>query len=268
MSEQAELGSRVGGGEAEAPHHESAKELARKLGPAGIVAGWYFLLPLAGLTVLLWKIELVKGLLKAAGPMGMAGYSLAFAVFSGCALLPTWVQSLIGGWAFGLKIGAPAAALGVAGGAAIGYEIARLTAAKRVGSVIDERPKWHALRDAMVGRSFWKTLVLVMLVRLPPNSPFAITNLVMGSLKVNRAAHFAGTVLGVLPRTTVAVYVGTGLKQLSRESLSEGPPKWLFIVGLVMLLAVVAVIGKMAKRELDRVVGEGKKEREAAGKAA
>jgi uncharacterized membrane protein YdjX (TVP38/TMEM64 family) len=234
------------------------RPILRQLGPAGVVAGWYFLLPLAGLAVLAWKIKPVAALLKSAGPMSVAGYSLAFAVFSGLALLPTWVQSLIGGWAFGLRVGAPAAILGVAGGAAIGYEIARATASRRVESVIDSRPKWHAVRDALVGRSFWKTLTLVTLVRLPPNSPFAITNLVMGSLRVNRLAHFLGTLIGILPRTTLAVYVGTGLKQLTRDSLSEGPPKWVFVVGMIMLIGVVAVIGQMAKKELARVVGNGK----------
>lgn len=253
------------------PHKKGPGEIAhvvRELGPANVVAGWYFLLPLAGLGLLLWNVKAVAGLLANAGPLEVVGYAAAFAIFSGLAILPTWVQSLIGGFAFGLAIGAPAAVAGVAGGAAIGYEVARLTAGKRVERVVSEHPKWKAVCEALVGRGFWPTLGLVTLVRLPPNSPFAITNLVMGSLRVNRAAHFLGTVLGVMPRTAVAVYLGTGIRELSQESLKQGPPAWLFISGLVLLIIVAAVIGNVAKNALHRAVNNGSAQRAVADKAA
>jgi hypothetical protein len=56
--------------------------------------------------------------------MGVVLYLAAFAVLGGLALLPTYAQSLLGGWAFGFAGGLPVVLAGFAGAALVNYAIA------------------------------------------------------------------------------------------------------------------------------------------------
>ncbi len=229
------------------------QNLVQRLGPASAVALFFAVMPLIGIGVLAVNIKPVAAFLQEDWWRGLAVYCGAFAVLSGLALAPTWPQSLVGGWAFGVAWGAPAAVAAIVTGSVIGTEVARLSSGHRVEKVIEEHAKWRAVRDALVGGSFFKTLGIVTLIRLPPNSPFAITNLVLGATEVPRLANFLGTLIGIAPRTACTVYIGTTLHELTGESLRAGPPKWFFIAGLVLALVVVGVIGAMAKRAVDRM---------------
>lgn len=233
---------------------ESTTPIFRRLGPAGILGILWMILPPAGGFVLLANIQAVSEFLRARGGDGIAIYSGAFALLAGFALLPTYAQAVVGGWAFGLAVGVPAALAGFVGAALIGYEIARRASGDRVERIIREKPKWAAVREALIGGTFWKTLAIVALVRLPPNSPFAITNLVMASTRVPRSAHILGTAIGMLPRTAAAVYLGTTIGALTNDSL-KATPKWYWVAGLVATLVVLLVLVQIGKHAIARVTG-------------
>jgi uncharacterized membrane protein YdjX (TVP38/TMEM64 family) len=189
-------------------------------------------------------------------PLGVLVYVLAFAVLAGLALLPTYAQCALGGFAFGMVVGVPAAVLGFAGGAVIGYEIARMASRDRVMQLLDEHPKWRAVRDALVGHwtdppSFWRTLGIVALLRVPPSSPFALTKLVMASVKVPRWPFIIGTGVGMLPRSSLAVVVGAGFQRLTGEELSS-TPRWMLVGGILLTLVVVVIVVKIANQALER----------------
>ncbi|MFG0306133.1 MAG: hypothetical protein ACF8Q5_07950, partial [Phycisphaerales bacterium JB040] len=101
-----------------------------------------------------------------------------FALTAGFGLLPTVFQALIGGYVFGLEWGVPGALAGFTLASLIGYAISRLVARHKVEAEIERHAKALAVRNALVGGGALKTLGLVTLVRVPPNSPFALTNLV------------------------------------------------------------------------------------------
>lgn len=234
------------------------QNLVQRLGPASAVALFFAVMPMIGIGVLAVNIKPVAEFLREDWWRGIAVYTGAFAALSGLALAPTWPQSLVGGWAFGLVWGAPAAIIAAVLGSVIGTEVARGASGDRVERIIAENPRWRAVRDALVGGSLCKTVGMVVLVRLPPNSPFAITNLVLGATRVGRLANVLGTLIGIAPRTTATVYIGTTIQMLTGETLKEGPPKWMFVAGLVLMIAVVVVIGAVAKRALTRM-GESSK---------
>lgn len=244
------------------PQAASFGDIVRRLGPASWLAVLALAAPPLGGFLVLGFIDTIAQWLESHGDVGPWIYAAAFAVSAGLALLPTYSQSILGGWAFGLSVGYPAALGGFVGGAAIGYAIARPVASQRVDALISERPTWAAVRDALIGRGFWKTLGIVTLLRLPPNSPFAATNLVLASVRVPWPTYLLGTAIGMSPRTGAAVWLGQKLHgdfTSMREALDAGQPLWLKIgaIALTILLVfvVLGVIGHVANKALRRVTG-------------
>ncbi len=222
----------------------------RRLGPAGPLAVLAAGLPLLGEIALIGCLAWLAPWLRAHSEIGLPVYVLVFAVTSGLAILPTHAQSAVGGWVFHFARGAPAAVAGVMGGAMIGYLIARRASGGRVVSLIEEHPKWRAVYEALLGGGFWKTLLIVTLVRLPPSSPFAITNLVLASTRVPPLAYALGSLLGLAPRTAAVVFIAAGVQTLNFRELGSS---WMTIVGIVTAVVAVLVIGAIANRAVTRV---------------
>ena len=116
-----------------------------------------------------------------------------------------------------------------------------------------ERPRWLAVRDALVGRSWWKTVLVVTLVRIPPNSPFALSNGAMAAARVPIGAYLVGTLVGLAPRTAVAVRAGSHLSTLDfsrRDALGSAA------VTIVVSMLVLGILGWFARRALDAALAE------------
>jgi hypothetical protein len=138
----------------------------------------------------------------------------------------------------------------------------------RVEAIINKKPKWKAVRDALVGTSaqtgagdwrtsFWRSTGMIALLRLPPNSPFAFTNTLMASVKVPAIEFGLGTLLGMLPRTAIAVMLGAGLSTFSKSDLETAAPKWLWGVGIGVTLVIVLIVGAIANRAIEKLTKQG-----------
>jgi uncharacterized membrane protein YdjX (TVP38/TMEM64 family) len=226
------------------------RTVLKRLGPVVPLLIVVSICTLIGLIWLAGSMRPVSHWLRSQGPWIIVAYAAGYAVMAGLGLLPTHIQALLGGLAFGLWRGTFAALAGIFGAATIAYLIAQRVAGERVVRLITEQPKWKAVYDALLGRGFWKTLLIMTLVRLPPNSPFAITNLVLASTRVRWLPYAIGTVIGIAPRTAAAVWIGS---QLADLDLKNARQTWFFVSGLVALIIVIAIIGTMAKRALDKV---------------
>jgi uncharacterized membrane protein YdjX (TVP38/TMEM64 family) len=224
---------------------QTALTYARRLGPVGVLAVIASTLPAIGGFLLLYKLNAVGTWLQSHEQSGVAIYVIGFALCAGLAILPTYAQAALGGWAFGLAIGGPAALAGITGAALIGYVIARGASGDRVEKIIDEKPKWRAVIDALVASGFWRTLLIVTLIRLPLNSPFAITNLVLAATRVKPLPYTLGTLIGIAPRTLVAVYIAVGLESLD---VKQKGSVWMYVISIVLTLIALGVIGHYANR--------------------
>lgn len=242
------------------PPAEQVGLLARmwsRFGLAGPLAIISLAMPPLGGFLLITYMKSIAEYLRSHAGSGPWLYAAAFASLAGLALLPTYAQSALGGFAFGVTIGFFAALGGFVGGAIIGYEIARRASGDKVMQTIDSKPQWKAVREAFVSGQvdgFWKNLGMVALLRVPPNSPFALTNLVMASVKVPRAAFVLGTLIGMAPRTAAAVWVGSQAAELT--GLSERPT-WMVVSGIILSIVVLGVVGLVADRAIKRVTGMG-----------
>lgn len=250
-------------------------DILRRLGPASVLAVVALAMPPLGGVLLLVYINSIALWLAGHQGLGIVLYATAFALLAGLALLPTYAQAILGGWAFGFAFGFPAALAGFVGGAVLGYIIALRASGDRVVRLIDEKPKWAAVRDALLpadapssssSAGFWKTLGLVALLRVPPNSPFAMTNLVMASVKVPWTPYVLGTLLGMAPRTAAAVWIAADLRAhfaSIKDGLDAPKPWWLLAAGIGGVIVVLAVIGALAGRAWRRVT-QGREPRPAA----
>lgn len=232
------------------------RDYLRRLGPTGLLAlVWIWMPALMGFAVLVW-IGPISDWLTARETAGVIIYVAVFIVAAGFGLLPTYAQAILGGWVFGVAIGVPAALMGFTGAALIGYGIARSVSRDRVERTIEENPRARVIHQALVGKSFVRTLLIVTLLRMPPNSPFALTNLVMASAGVAIVPYVIGTMVGMLPRTALAVALATAASREARdivEFIDDGPGLLVLIVGLVMMFIVLGIIGAIANHALQRL---------------
>ncbi|MBL8990440.1 MAG: TVP38/TMEM64 family protein [Phycisphaerae bacterium] len=225
-----------------------------RLGGTSVLAVGALALPPLGSIVLFAYMNVVGQWLRGHETEGVLLYIAGFALFSGCALLPTYASAILGGWAFGFAEGFPAAQCGFLGGAMIGYGVARGVSGDRVVRLIEERPAWRAVRDALVGSGFWRTLGIVILIRLPLNSPFAVCNLVLASVQVRPLVYAAGTLIGMAPRTAAVVWLATQVRDVMAEEAGKvSAPWWFLAAGSGAMIVVLLLLGVIAQRAVRRL---------------
>lgn len=229
----------------------------RGLGPAGILAAIWIIAPAAAGFTLLAYLGPASDWLRSLGSGGPVAFAVIFAITCGFGVLPTYAQAVLGGWVFGIALGLPAALVGFVGGSLIGWCIARLVSQRRVERAIERHEQARVIRAALVGQGFWKTIGIVSLIRIPPNSPFALTNLAMAACGVRLPAYTIGTAIGMTPRTAVIVIVSAAAAASGAEDLqsfiADGPGFWAFLGGIVVLIVVLMIIASIAKRALAKV---------------
>ncbi|HBZ97206.1 MAG TPA: hypothetical protein DEO57_05115 [Phycisphaerales bacterium] len=237
------------------------KSILTALGPAGLLGILWATLPaILGIT-LLFLIGPAAAGLESLGQWGIVVYALVFMATSGLGVLPTFAQAVLGGWVFGLPMGLLAALAGFTGGSLIGYGLSRIVSRDRVDALIAEHRRAQVVRDALIGRGFWSTTGILTLLRIPPNSPFALMNLVMASCKVRLVPYAIAVVVGMTPRT--ALFVGTAAAAASTGAVdiqtfvTEGKGGMVMVLGIVLLVAALAVIGWVSDRALKRVGLDG-----------
>ena len=241
-------------------HQESIGEIIKRLGPAAWLGiAWAVLPGIAGITLLVnmgsatrWLVgtDETPGLSR---PAGIAVYIGIFIISAGCGLLPTVSQAILAGFAFGVLWGFPAALVGFAGASLVGYFIANRVARDKIEGEIHKHPKAEIIRDAFIKHGKVRALLILTLIRVPPNSPFALTNYVMATTGVKLVPFLIATIMGMAPRTFAAVWIGAQV-----ESWDEvHKPKWLIIGGIVLAVIILIGLGMIANKAVESAMKAG-----------
>lgn len=238
---------------------ESPRSYDPGLFRAGILGLFWVTAPFMLGFVLLANLGPISDWLQGRFLLGLFAYMAFFALTSGTGLLPTYAQAILGGWVFGVAFGLPAALVGFLGGALVGFMVSRLVARNAVGRMIDRNPRWKVFREALVDKAFGRTVLVVSLLRLPPNSPFALTNLAMASTGVSLMPYMLGTLIGMTPRTAVAAYLAaqgrnTGARDIQELASESGT--WVVIGGIVLMIIAFAIIGSIGRRAIASMVDQ------------
>jgi len=248
-----------GGG---APGNDSIGAIISRLGPAAWLAAAWTVTPALMGFLLLANMEPASEFLSARSERGgaefLGGVALYIAIFvfsAGFGLLPTYSQAILAGYAFGLAWGFPAALIGFTGASLVGYLIARTVARRRVEREIHAHPKAEIVRDAFVRHGFWRALGILVLLRVPPTSPFSLMNGVMAVSGVRILPYILATALGMAPRTFAAIWIGSEI-----EAWGEAErPRWLIVGGIVLTIGIVVYLGKLANQAIARATRGGEK---------
>jgi len=196
---------------------------------------------------------LVVALLPAEWLAGLAEHTFAlyvpFIVLAGVlasvALMPTHLISLLSGFLFGFFPGLCAAVLAVLGGTVGGFSLVRHFSSQRLGDLLSRhKVSKEVFQRLFLGRhARWA----VALTRLPPQIPFAVGNVAAASAGIRLIDLLVGTVVGMLPRVALVVWLGASLS--SWDPAAPLPSSLLIaIVAAVIGFGILGVWGTLIIR--------------------
>lgn len=109
------------------------------------------------------------------------------------------------GYLFGLLPGTATCLFSAVIAASISFVIGRTCLRGYVESVLDDNPKFRAMDNAIDKGGF----KLMLITRLSPLFPFALSNYLFGASSIQFPNYFFGTLFGFLPGTFAYVYAGS-----------------------------------------------------------
>jgi len=186
------------------------------------------------------------GMLAGAAFIGAYALMAAFSIPGGA------LATIVGGYLFGLWLGAAASVIG----ATIGAVAVFLAARTALGELLRAKagPALRRMEDGFRRNAFSYLLVL----RLVPVFPFWLVNLVPAFCGVSLRTYTLATLIGIVPGSFVFASVGSGLGALLDRG--EHPDlkivfQWnilLPILGLALLALLPVVIRKLQQRKAAR----------------
>jgi uncharacterized membrane protein YdjX (TVP38/TMEM64 family) len=232
---------------------QKLKEFNKDFGKLGGIALVTTFLPIVGSTLLLTVVYQVSPWLQDNKEIGVVLFVTVMTILSGVALLATNILGIVSGFAFNFQIGIVAQLLGIIGASTVMFLLAKRYASKHFLSTIDEKPKLKAIHNALLNESVFKTLLIITLIRLSPAMPFAVSNFIMSASGISFRTFILGTILGMTPRASALVFVGSSLSELN---FSEPQESWMLIVGIASTVLAVVVVGVVSKRALNNLIVE------------
>src|SRR5687768_4965759 len=133
------------------------------LTPIALIAAF---LPMLGSIVLLAVGYPIGVWLRENQAVGAVGYITGVLIACGLALVPTNIIGIIGGFAFGFGLGLALLMAAVVGASLISYSVHRRLVGDKVPQLAEQHPKAQVVYDALTGRGFFRTTLIVLLIRL------------------------------------------------------------------------------------------------------
>jgi len=175
------------------------------------------------------SLEKVVTQVESMGSLGQLYFGLIY-VIAEILAIPAIPLTASAGYLFGVKEGTLIVLLSASIAAAVSFIIGRTLLRDYVEEVLEQNPKFKQL-DKAIGQEGFK---LMLLLRLSPIFPFALSNYLYGATSVRFWPYFFGTMFGFTPGTIAYVYTGEIGKALTLESASAEP--WYVYAGALALL--------------------------------
>lgn len=221
---------------------------------AGLAARWWLLLGYAALfacLTLAWRYTPLHRWMELdalsrlghdllATPLGALAVLAAYVVAVSLAM-PVYVLITAGALVFGPWPGMAYALGGMVLGAWFTYGIGRLTGARLVARVADDR------FGALLQRLQRRGLGAVVLIRVLPIAPFLLVNMTAGALRVRQRDYLLGTFLGLAPGT---VMISLFTDRLTAALRDPGTGTW---VALGVFVVALGLVWWLVRRRLARL---------------
>lgn len=208
---------------------------------AGVGLLLYFRFPARAQQLLTFVLDQIK-------PLGFWAPVLFVLLYivSCVAMIPGSVLTLGGGAIFGLVEGSIYVSIGATFGATAAFLTGRHFARDWVTAKIGAHPTFAAL-DQAVATEGWK---IVLLTRLCAVFPFFMLNYGYGLTRISLRQYVVATWIGIIPGSTVLVYLGS-LAQTSTKTTSSIGWAWKAFA-LISVLVTTIYLTRVARQALAR----------------
>jgi uncharacterized membrane protein YdjX (TVP38/TMEM64 family) len=193
------------------------------------------------------------------GPLGMVYFSIVY-VMAEILAIPAVPLSVSAGYLFGLPLGVSIVLLSATIAASISFVIGKtILRSFVVHHVLQQNPKLAKI-DRIIGERGFNLLIVL---RLSPLFPFALSNYVYGASSIDFVSYFWATLLGFAPGTIAYVYTGmvgkeiivTTQQQIDGVGMtSNGDQPWyVYGFGFALILGIMKVISDTASEILQSI---------------
>lgn len=97
---------------------------------------------------------------------------------------------------------------------------------------------------AFISKANRKQLPLVIYSKLSPALPFALSNFLLAVLKVRVRTFLLGCLIGMLPRTLLAIWVGSEMKQFMDHGYSSNQLSFIILLFLISLIGIYKIFSR------------------------
>lgn len=196
-------------------------------------------------------LDRVVELTDSMGNLGMAYFGVAYCIAEILAV-PAIPLTASAGYLFGPLKGTAVVLLSASIAAAVSFQIGRTLLRDYVENILKDYPKFAKI-DKAIGREGFK---LMLLLRLSPIFPFALSNYLYGASSINFPAFFTGTLLGFAPGTLAYVYTGYVGKALTGDVGGDVYPWYVYAGGLTLFAGLLKVVADTATRVVEEIEAE------------
>lgn len=184
-------------------------------------------------------MEYIRGL----GPVGVF-YFMALYTTLEILAFPATPLTISSGYLFGAAQGTAAVWVSAVTACGVSFLLGRTFFRERILAAFGDSPQFQAI-DRAVGKEGFK---LILLLRLSPLFPFALSNYLYGLTSVNFWQYLVASAIGFLPGTIAYTYTGQVGKSLAEGSGGLSPAAYVAILG--SFVAVIKVISDIAQEAL------------------
>ena len=169
--------------------------------------------------------------------------NLLVSVFLALGFIPTTFYSLLCGYIFGwgsLQL----ILISYAIACALGYIICSKIDNGGLLNALEEKYNIGSVKIKLESSGFW----IPAMCRLSPALPFAIMNAVFAIVKFPFVKYMIGSMIGMMPRTLFAVFIGMGFTKI--HSVEDMKSEWSLWFAIVLAIISFGGIGWIIKKKL------------------
>ena len=174
------------------------------------------------------------------GPLGALYFGVVYTIAEILAI-PAFPLTASAGYLFGVTKGTAIVLASASVAAAVSFVIGRTLLRSYVENLLLQYPQFQKI-DKAIGKKGFK---LMLLLRLSPIFPFALSNYLYGASSVGFLEYFFGTMLGFTPGTIAYVYSGEVGKALTIGG-GDTQPLYVYAGGFVLLATLLKTIADVA----------------------
>lgn len=189
--------------------------------------------------------------IKGHGAAGAFVFAIAYVVIAVLLLAPSelmWVTAgvMFGAWA------APLVLVSSVIESVVVFLLSRHLLRPKVRGLLAKRPLLRAI-DAAIGSESWKVGILL---RLNALVPFNFQNYFFGATDIGLVPYTVTTFFGVMPFTSMYVYMGTVGRTIAVEKGLGASNIILLLVGLVAMAGLIYLVARKTNQKLSEITDD------------